>query len=185
MKGFKSLVCASILLVTMSSAWALKTKFDPTIFENDLKLAGIKNVAQVQSDLGLKKDSKDPQELVIKHVITTGRAKADRNYMLIDIKTLEGIKPPVASYKIIHRGKQIALTEAQVESAMSLMQPNDTEKKWLSDKRKPKYINIVLQAKDGASDKISPVTASEASALVKWAIKHDHLDKEDHPEKAG
>ncbi len=184
MKGFRSIFFIILAFFAVSSAWALKTKFDPTIFENDLKIAGIRNVVKVQADLGLPKDNAESQELVIKHVITTGRNMANRQYMLIDIKTLENIRPRLAGYEIIRRGKQVALTNAQMDSVMAMMQADEAQKKWLGNKHEPKYINVVLQVKDSKDDKISPVTTREASSLVAWAIKNQHRDKDDHPVKA-
>lgn len=179
MKGFKKIAFVFFFFAISTTALATKTKFDPTIYYDELQTAGIHNVRKVQSNLGL--DNNKKQELVIKHVITTGRNQANRNYIIIDIATLEKIQPQAATTTIIKRGQQVALTDDQVKSIMDIASDNDNAKKWLDNTHMKKYINIVLQRKDATDNKISPVSASEARSLVQWAIKNKHLDIEDHP----
>ena len=179
MKGFKYWY-VFLFLFMVTPALALKTKFDPNIYVNELREAGIRNISKVQSDLDLDKSNKE-QKLVVKHVITTGSNKADRNYVLVNISTLEKIQPPISGLETISRGKQITLTDAQVDSILDMLNVDDANQKWLKDKQKHKYVNVVLQVEDAKDNKISPLTTKEAGSLVKWAIKHDRLDAADHP----
>lgn len=178
MKGFKLLI-ALMSVFFFNSAWALITQIDPTIFENELRGAGIRHVAKVLTDLGIEKNAEKPATLVIKHVITTGRTQADRNFIILSIADLEKISPKISASAIMSP-RAVSLSNEQIESVMHITKVDDDAGKWMMDKKKKKFIQIVLQKQDSEDNKISPVSKGEAKSLIKWAIKNKHLDEKDH-----
>lgn len=165
------------LLITFTSAFALKTKFDLTIYEKDLIAARIQNIERIKSHLNIQKES---DGIVIKHVVTTGRNIASKRYVFLDIKTLESIIPKMHADSILENGKQRALTNAQRDSLVKLLKSKNVPK-WLSDTNRKLYIHTVLQKKDGHKSEAFPISTKDSKELVKWAINHKQLYKEDHP----
>ncbi|TAK76765.1 MAG: hypothetical protein EPO11_03625 [Gammaproteobacteria bacterium] len=179
MKVIQGLLCGLVLTLFLSNSWALITKNDVTIVEDDLKTIGIRDIVKIESDLGLENDK---QEMVIRHVLTTGKNQASKEYMFVDINTLEQIKPSFKAFYVTNSNKQLALSNQQVGSLIHSMDTSSGNvPRWVSDKHQKKYINVVLQKNNDPEGHISMLSVKDAKMLINWAIKNNHLVREDHP----
>lgn len=184
MKGLKVFLISIVVIFFFNSTWALITKIDPTIYEDELIPAGINRMEKIQSDLNLEKNNQQRQALVIKHVITTGANEANQQYTFITIAELEQITPKIAIDAIL-APNPVELSQQQVTSLIRIANLNNSPRtqKWMLDKKKKKFINIVLQKQNSKDGKMSTLTSSEAKKLITWAIKNKRLDPADHSMK--
>jgi hypothetical protein len=166
------------LLVSSLNAFATAVKIDLSIYEHDLLKAGIKRIEMISPDLN---ELGAPQSYTIKHVVTTGQAMANRDFVILDIPEIEAIRPAMDSNRVMNNGQQVALTEKQVHSIVAqLKEKKAAIPKWLTDRKQPKYLQIVL-----AKMQISAVSVKDAKKLTEWAIKHRQLGEIDHPQVKG
>jgi hypothetical protein len=172
----------TIVLFSISSiSWGFINPFDLTISERDLVKSGI-----IQDIWGPKgpntRSKKQSQEIVIRHVLSTGQDRANKQqYLFVNIKTLEQINPKFKAFNILRTAKQNPLTNEQVYS-LSKQLRNQHLPQWLLNKRQKIYIHAVLQEKNCPNCPIRVISTENSRRLVNWAIKNKRLSTGDHPQ---
>ncbi len=168
-----------VLLSISSISWGAITHLcNLTFSERDLIKAGI-----IQDIGGPNVSSKKhPKDIKIRHVISTGQNRANnQEYLFVDIKTLEQIKPKFKAFNILRTARQTPLTDEQVYSLAQQLRLQRLPQ-WLLDKQQKKYIHAVLQEKDCPQCPIRTISTESSRRLVNWAIKNKLLLIEDHPQ---
>lgn len=167
-----------ILLSISSMSWGGITPLcNLTFSERDLVKAGI-----IQDIGGPNVSLIKPKEKKIRHVISTGQNRANnQEYLFVDIKTLEQIKPKFKAFNILRTARQTPLTDEQVYSLAQQLRLQRLPQ-WLLDKHQKKYIHAVLQEKDCPQCPIRTISTESSRRLVNWAIKNKLLLIEDHPQ---
>lgn len=174
MSKVRSLLIGIITSIPMMQVQAVGLQFDLTIYERDLLGIGIERIHLIDPDVNKVGEK---QRYTIQHVVTTGEEMANAEYHLLNIRNLESIAPKMDANNIMQKGKQAALTQAQLDSIVSQLKEIKMDvPRWLTDKSKNKYIQTVL-----VKHEINAVPVKDAKKLVDWAIKETQLTERDHP----
>lgn len=171
-----------VLLTISSSSLAGITLSDiPITWKELIKVGIVPGGLNIIDENKLRSDNQS-QVMIVRHVITTGRDRANnQHYFFVNNKTLEQIKPKFSAFTILRTARQTPLSDEQVTSLAQNLKRQDLPQ-WLLDKQQKKYINTVLQEKNCPNCPIKLISTENSRRLVNWAIKNKHLYLEDHPQ---